>query len=456
MSASYAQLANPPNLMSLYLQMQAKQSAEDGINRGLALITANHSPPSMREAIMQSMTGGPDAGQQVNNLMSLYNAQQGMAARQQEMASAPDIAAKTGLPISFVQGEIAAGRGGELMRGMEPTDMQKNYAWARKTYADAHPGASPDDIDQGAQGILLGVGGMGGGDSATRSWRAAKIQWDQNPATKGTPYPWGSGADDSPTSFAAWQTNQKTQEAAQANDMAEAASKRPGYVQNLTGLRDKITDITGPLGDDGKPTDPNKAALLQSVMQSPFAQSYLRGDPSSLSDDALAWVRGLSQPQKSLLGALKDVTDTTNPNNKLGTINKVAPKRGVSDVTGIGTGLQSMGNINKPYDEWLNGVGGTLKAIDTATGNAFGASGEAESAPENTKKYIDPSYLFGGQMYPKGKQPLTPSSDQLAEAQQKLTAAKQAGQDPEDVRSSLIQYFLTHNLNPSQLKKMAP
>src|SRR5580698_10215408 len=83
MSQSYQQLANPPNLMSLYLQMQQKQSAEDGINRGLALITANHSPPSMREAIMQSMTGGQsDTGQTVNNLLGLYQGQQQMAATQ--------------------------------------------------------------------------------------------------------------------------------------------------------------------------------------------------------------------------------------------------------------------------------------------------------------------------------------------------------------------------------------
>ena len=46
MQASYQQLANPPNLMSLYMQMQQRDQAMQGFNSGLALIAANHSPPS--------------------------------------------------------------------------------------------------------------------------------------------------------------------------------------------------------------------------------------------------------------------------------------------------------------------------------------------------------------------------------------------------------------------------
>ena len=56
MAASYQQLANPPNLLSLYLQIDARNRASQQINSGLALIAANHCPPSMRESIMQSPT----------------------------------------------------------------------------------------------------------------------------------------------------------------------------------------------------------------------------------------------------------------------------------------------------------------------------------------------------------------------------------------------------------------
>ena len=410
--------------------------------------------PSMRQSIMESMGGGAlTPGQQVGNLMSLYQMQNQMGAQQALLGQADAIDQKNGWPPGTARAEILAGRGPDLIKSMEPTDLQRNYNWARGEYTKSHPDATPDEIDQGAQGILLGAGGAGGGDAATKSWRMAKIQWDQNPATKGTPYPWGAGADDNPTSFASWQGAQKAGETKLADDQQEAARLRPGYVQNLAGLRNKITDITGPLDDDGRPTDPNKAALLQSVMQSPFAQAYLKGDTSSMTDAGIAWVRGLSQEQQTLLNNLKDTID---PNQLLGSLNKRAPRRGVSDVTDIGTGLASMGNIRKPYADWLSGANTTLKAIDTATGNAFGASGEAENAPEEVKQYIDPSYLYGGKMYPKGKQPAQPSADQLASAQQRLTAAKNAGQDPEAVRDNLTHFFLTHNLNPDPLKNMAP
>ena len=104
MNASYQQLANPPSLMSLYLAMQQRQDAMHGFNSGLALIAANHSPPSMRQAIMQSLTGGgSDAGQTVNNLLGLYQGQQQMAAQQQLLSQAPQIAAKLGLDEGTVR-----------------------------------------------------------------------------------------------------------------------------------------------------------------------------------------------------------------------------------------------------------------------------------------------------------------------------------------------------------------
>ena len=135
MNASYQQLANPPNLMSLYLQMQQKQQVEAGFNSGLALIAANHSPPSMRNAIMQSLTGGQgDAGTTVNNLMSLYGAQNQMAAQQQLLAQAPAIAQKLNMDEGVVRAQIMAGRGDELVKSMEPGEQQKNILFMHDQY----------------------------------------------------------------------------------------------------------------------------------------------------------------------------------------------------------------------------------------------------------------------------------------------------------------------------------
>ena len=446
MAQSYQQLAQP-NLMNLYLQLQQRDQAMQGFNSGLALIAANHSPPSMRQAIMESANAGAgDAGTTVNNLMSLHGAMQQQAATQQLLSQAAAMDQKLGLPPGTSKAEILAGRGPDLVKALEPTDMARNYAWAHDTYAKAHPGASPEEIEEGAQGLLMGMSG-GGGDAATRSWRAAKIQWDANPSTKGTPYPWGVGADDNPSSFASWQTIQKTQETAQTQDQTEAASKLPTYVQNLNGARKKLTDILGVTGVDDQGhavLDPAREALLKSVIGNPFAQSYVNGEPG-VGREWTAWWSGLSQDQKQVLNDIKEATD---PNTLIGGIGKRAPKRGAADVNDITSGLSGMHDVTKNYGHWLSGALDTIGSIDTATGNAYGASGQADQAPENVKDLIDPTYLYGGKLYPKGQHPLPIPADQLASAQQQIKNAD----NPEDMRQKLITHFRARNFDPTPLK----
>jgi hypothetical protein len=447
MAGSYQQLAQP-NLMNLYIQMQQRDQAMQGFNSGLALIAANHSPPSMRQAIMQSANAGAgDASATVNNLMSLHSAMQQQAATQQMLSEADAIDQKNNWPPGTARAEILAGRGADLIKAWEPTTEAKNYQWAHDTYAKNHPGASPEEIEEGAQGILMGMGGMGGGDSATRSWRAAKIQWDQNPATKGTPYPWGAGAEDNPTSFASWQGAQKAEETKQTEDQQEAAGKLPTYVQNLTGARKKLTDILGVTGTDDQGhavLDPAKEALLKSVIGNPFAQSYVNGEPG-VGREWTAWWSGLSQEQKQVLNDIKEATD---PNTLIGGIGKRAPKRGAADVNDITSGLSGLRDVTKNYGHWLSGALDTVGAIDTATGNAYGASGQADRAPENVKDLIDPTYLYGGKLYPKGSHPLPIPADQLASAQQQIKTAD----NPEDMRQKLITHFRARNFDPTPLK----
>ena len=158
MAQSYSQLANPPNLMNLYIQAQQRDQAMQGFNSGLALIAANHSPPSMRNAIMQSANAGAgDArrdGQQPDELDKTQNQ---MAAQQAMLGQADAIDQKNNWPSGTARAEILAGRGGDLIKAQEPTTEAKNYQWAHDTYAKNHPGASPEEIDAGAQSILLGA-----------------------------------------------------------------------------------------------------------------------------------------------------------------------------------------------------------------------------------------------------------------------------------------------------------
>ena len=90
-----------------------------------------------------------------------------MAAQQQLLGQADAIDQKLGLPPGTARAEILAGRGPDLIKSMEPTTEARNYQWAHDTYAKNHPGATPQEIEVAAQGILLGAGG--GGDAGGRN-----------------------------------------------------------------------------------------------------------------------------------------------------------------------------------------------------------------------------------------------------------------------------------------------
>jgi hypothetical protein len=457
MAASYNTLANPPNLMGLYLQLQQRAQASDQINRGFALIAANHSSPEMARNIMQSVSGGSgDAGQEVGNLMSLYNAQQQMAGQQGELGQAAAIAAKLGVPEAYVRGEILAGRGGELIRSLQPTEMARNYDWARKTYSDTHPGATPDEINEGAQGILLGMGG-GGGDADTKSWRNAKLQWDANPDTKGTPYPWGTGADDNPTRFRAWSGAQVEADKATAADQSEAAKLGPTYRQNLQGARDRVASILG-IQSDGS-IDPTREEQLKKLLGSGQAQKFINSDPTkegAWGQDLAAWWGNLEPEDKALLTQIRDATDEK---TLLGGLNKRAPRRGQSDVSDIGVGLGGMRNVTQGYDDWMTGAKNTLKSIDTGIMNSFGAQGTPEQAEDYATKHhmpgeavtnMDENYLPGGAMYPKGKSQGTLTQPQIDAA----AAAIKGADDPDAELQRQIKLARVRGLDPTPLKNL--
>src|SRR5215469_8730784 len=160
MSASYQTLANPQNLMSLYLQLDARQRASDQINRGFALIAANHAGnPAMARSIMDSVGGGGDAGSTVGNLMSLYQGQQQMSAQQSMLGQAPAIAAKLGMPEAVVRSEIMAGRGPDLVKAMEPTDLQRNISAEHDQFIKG--GGSEEDWQKNYLPMII-TGGLPG------------------------------------------------------------------------------------------------------------------------------------------------------------------------------------------------------------------------------------------------------------------------------------------------------
>jgi hypothetical protein len=231
-------------------------------------------------------------------------------------------------------------------------------------------------------------------------------------------------------------------------DQTEANEKRPQYTQNLTGVRNSLGSIIGlkPGGDPNNPDDydPAQVAKLKHALSATGAQAYLSSDPKDWSTQNVTG--GLLSPEDKEV--LDEIRHTTDPKQLLGTLNTRAPKRGVSDVSAIGSGLEGMTNVRKPYDDYINGVKSTITATDTATGNAFGASGHAEDAPDYTKPLIDPAYLQGGSMYPFGKKTIPMTPDQLAQAQAKIKAAA----DPGAERQILIKVARANNIDTKPLQ----
>ena len=466
MASSYAQLANP-NILSLYVQMQERDQAMAGINNAFAQIAANHSMPAMRSAIMQNANaGGGDAGQMFGNIMSLYGQQQQMAANQQLLGEADAMDQKLGLPPGTSRAEILAGRGGDLVSHMEtqgaPPDAIRNYQWAVKLYLQQHPGATQDDIDQNVGTPQQYLIGAMGGDADTKSWRAAQFQWDQNPQTRGTPYPWGTGSDNNPTRFRAWSGAQVEADKAQAADQTDAAKLGPTYRANLQGARDRVANAIGLKGYDqnGDPIlDPARQQQLGTLLGTDMAQKFVNADPTkggAWDQDVATWWGSLKPEDQALLTQIRDATD---PNTVLGALAKKAPRRGQSDVSDIGVGLGGMRNVTQPLGQWMPGALGTLKSLDTGIVNSFGAAGTPEQAEDYAQKHgmpvdalgqMDESYLQGGSMYPKGKIAATMTPQQLTAA----TAAIKAASDPEAERQKQIRLAMIRNTDPTPLKNM--
>jgi hypothetical protein len=363
MSQSYQQLANPPNLMSLYLQMQQKQSAEDGINRGLALITANHSPPSMREAIMQSMTGGQsDTGQTVNNLMSLHTAMQQQGAMQDMLAHASDYDTKLGLPPGTARDMIIQGKGPDLVAKMEPTDQQRNIAAEHDAFIKS--GGSEEDWKNNYLPMII-TGGIPGATGDMRSMAIARTQWNADQANQGRPMP--SYLTD-PTKWSLYN-----------KDLGDAKSSFGGMNQALSGY---IND----LGEVGASPE------LKNVAGKPFVGALAASVPGTPGYQLLTKMQGLAGTSKAMAA-------------------RGGPKGVGQNLAVLGANTEDFTNLGiTDYGDSV--IAPRMKNALTAQANAYGAAGRLADMPNYLKPYLDPMYQPGGDLDPGGGfKPVKPNKD---------------------------------------------
>ena len=356
MSASYQTLANPPNIMSLYMQMQQRDRAMQGINSGLALIAANHSPPSMRQSIMQSLTGGgEDAGQTVGNLMSLHTAMQQQGATQDMLAHASDYDTKLGLPPGTSRDMILAGKGPDLISKMEPTDTQRNIQFEHDQFIKG--GGSEEDWKNNYLPMII-TGGLPGMTGDMKSMAFARTQWQNDPANKGRPMP---GYLTDPTKWSLYN-----------KDLTDAKGQFNGMNQGLGKFVDDLADVSN-------------SPKLDEITGS--AKAVGKG-----------WLEGLAPG-----------TEAYNLHSKMeglaGTA-KVLSARG--GPKGVGQNLATLGANPDDYTNFGIGnyrdevIAPKIKLALTAQANAYGAAGRLSDIPGYLKPYLDPMYQSGGDLDPGG------------------------------------------------------
>jgi hypothetical protein len=403
MSASYNTLANPPNLMSLYAQMYERDRASDQINRGFALIAANHSSPEMARNIMQSVSGNSDSSSMVGNLMSLYGAQQGMAAQQAMLGQVPAIAAKLNMPEAVVRAEIMAGRGPDLVKSLEPTtterDIQGKHDIFIKSAIAQGQDANSAEADWQKNHLPFLIDAGGGGDAATRSWQTERIMWNRD--HPGEAVPWGT---DTPENFALYQQDQKKRQ----DNIDTAAASFGQYDNGLSDVRTKVTAIQ------------SNPELLKSVLQNPLLVSAVKtgregGLGNTLSADAQSALAHATPEQKKLVNDILDLSDPGYIKSLQGRSSNITH----GDIPAITSALDALGRLGTPPKQYGDMLSSALDAVDNARANNYGATNQLDLIPDDDlRKRVNKAYLPGGAGFVGQGKPMPP--DELAAAKKSI------------------------------------
>ena len=236
---------------------------------------------------------------------------------------------------------------------MEPTTEARNYQWAHDTYAKNHPGASPEEIDAGAQSILLGAGGGGAAGSEMASMNIARSHWLADPANQGKPPP-GYMTDMTKWKIYSQDLNDARTQFGGVNDSLGKFVGDMSEVANNPSL-DKITGSTG-----GILTGAFRRAAPRGSQRSKDRDDRVADEAKDMA--SRGGPKGVNQNLKSLGSSPEDFTNSSLTNYR-DTV--IAPR---------------------------------MRQALTAQANANGAAGQANSMPGYLKHYLDPMYQSGGDL----------------------------------------------------------
>jgi hypothetical protein len=417
MAASYQQLAQPPNLMNLYMQMAQRQAASDQINRGFALIAANHAgSPWMARAIMESATGGGmDAGQTMNNLLTLYGRQQQMQGQQQMMGQADAIAAKLGMTPDMVRGEILAGYGPDLVRSMMPTEKERDIRLAHDQFINA--GGTEQDWNKNIlpQVMLSGIPGM---TPEYMSYAAEKRDWiNSHTGANGQltePVP------DRLSNVDRWRAdiNQSTAlHGEKQSEINQAVQNQPMLTGDLEDMRTKI-DAVQKAYDDGK---------LDRLLQLPEGGIHqlasgevgrLTGWLNYMGAGGLAKLFGVQPPTDEEINLAKKIDGLVNTDTKhWGT---TATKHLNPQMQLVGSKLGGLSSF-AGKDQFGANLGGLNNAVLDSEANVYGAANITPPTPDLERRVSD-IYLPGGEMNLRNTTPIP--ADELQQAITEIKAGR--------------------------------
>ena len=395
---------SPPDMQQMYLQLAMRQASSDSFNRHLAgMLGGFKGPPGGAQDIMNSV-GAPsrlDPGTTMQNLMQLQQFHQ-------EQLGALDAAGKLGItpnealamPTDTIRTAMAI--------GIQPEQLRSYNAWRQQSINQHANDLGPDGQPIGPAGAAklfdqqVPMSSMllpGGGDQAMQRRRLRSADWQSQPGNAGLPLPDYFNSDEALAAHDA-------DFAAKSGAQTAAAGTFPALDNNLTRLRTKAAEIQA---------NPNLSKLLER------APSTIQ-----LARNSGGWgpliAQGTTDLSKDDLKTLQDIDELSNTN----TSDLVSTNPHLSaNIQPIQQNLVKLGNFTVGAGNYSKNVDELLDTIDSARGQAAGASGQISAvlrSPAEAK--VPDSYLPGGSNYIGASKRLPP--EEIANARAQIAQGKPA------------------------------
>jgi hypothetical protein len=352
-------------------------------------------------SIMDSVNGGgADAGSTVGNLMSLYGQQQNMLAQRELMTQAAAIAQRLNMPLGVVQAEIMAGHGPDLIRNLEPTDLQKNIEWQHNQYISS--GGTEDEWRQNVLPTLM-MGGMPGMTPDLMSYEQEVAKWRrENP---GKPLP-PEIAD-----FTRWQNTVRV-------DQETAKAKKDEVLSAQTGMNDVLSPLQSMQSSIDNLQQAYQSGKLDNILKLPEGgiESLARGGRGSIDSWLKAYVPGSSalglQWNDEDVNLAKQIAQLAATNMKA--LGQSSARHAAPQFETIGSKLPGLTSY-AGKEQWGANLGVLRDAVLNGEASVYGSANITPTDQDLLERIgKNPLYTAGGEWNLRTPQPLSEAQLQKA------------------------------------------